>query len=260
LNTRIIKSFAGLVLLTFIFSGNLQAQIVNVELQRMQNDSIKLAGHAAASFQYQQNNKKELLQLNISAAVQLRSKCLKDVLLILGSYELSKSNTSTLSNAGFAHLRYTRKFNKFFRWEVFTQYQSNPVLLLKMRALAGTGPRFKIANKPKLKSSVGTLYMFEHEESSETIPKTYNHHRLSAYFTLTWTLPGNVCELSTITYYQPRIDFFNDFRLTHQSAISFALGKHIALVAGLRYLYDAFPPEDVVKSSFASDLGIKASF
>lgn len=253
-------SFVSSFLLLFILAENLQAQIINVESKRMQNDSIKLAGNASASFSYQQNNKSVLLQLISTATIQFRSKSLKDIFLILGSYELSKSNTSTLSNAGFAHLRYTRKFNSYFRWEVFTQFQSNPVLLLKMRAVAGTGPRFKIINKPKLKSSLGVLYMFEHDETIEATPQTNNNHRISSYFTFTWSLPKNIGEFSTITYYQPRIDYFNDFRLTNQTALSFALGKNIALVIGLRYLYDAFPPEGVIKSSFASTMGIKVGF
>ncbi len=249
----------GLIALLLLIKVT-NAQIVNVESHRMQNDSIKLAGHAGASFSYQQNNQKELLQLSVSAALQLRSKSLKDVFLMLGSYEVSKSNSSTLTNAGFAHLRYTRKFNSYFRWEVFMQYQSNPVLLLEMRLLAGTGPRFKILNKPGLKSSLGSLYMFEHEKTNETVPETHNHHRISAYFTFTWSLPKKIGEFSTITYYQPRIDYFNDFRITNQTALSFGLGKHIAFVVGLRYLYDAFPPEGVIRNSFSSEMGIKASF
>lgn len=252
--------FAGIVLLLFFITGNLQAQIINVESQRLQNDSIKLAGNAAASFSYQQNNKATLLQLNTSATIQVRSKSLKDVFLLFGAYEISKSNTSTLSNAGFVHFRYTQKFNKYFRLEAFVQYQSNPVLLFKTRFLAGTGPRIKILNKPKIKSSLGLLYMFEYEETLETIRNIHRDHRISSYFTFTWSLPDKIGELSTITYFQPRIDYFNDFRLTNQTSISFALGKHISLVIGMRYLYDAYPPDGVIRNSFASNMGIKASF
>ncbi|HPS28151.1 MAG TPA: DUF481 domain-containing protein [Bacteroidales bacterium] len=258
---KTLKKISGTGLLAlWLFIGVANAQIVNVESQRMQNDSIKLAGHAGASFSYQQNNEKVLMQLSTSAALQLRSKSLKDVFLMLGSYEISKSNSNTLTNAGFAHLRYTRKFNSYFRWEVFMQYQSNPVLLLKMRLLAGTGPRFKILNNPGLKSSLGTLYMFEHEKTQETVPETHNHQRISAYFTFTWSLPKKIGEFSTITYYQPRIDYFNDFRITNQTALSFGLGKHIAFVVGIRYLYDAFPPEGVIRNSFSSEMGVKANF
>jgi hypothetical protein len=253
-------SFTGFLLLLFFSVGNLQAQIINVESQRLQNDSIKLAGNAAASFSYQQNNKETLLQLNTSATIQLRSKCLKDVFLLFGAYEISKSNTSMLSNAGFVHMRYTRKFNKHLRLEAFTQYQSNPVLLIKTRVLAGTGPRIKILNKPTIKSSLGVLYMFEYEETCETIPEIHRHHRISSYFTFTWSLPNKIGELSTITYYQPRIDYFKDFRLTNQTEIGFALGKHISLVVGMRYLYDAYPPEGVIRNSFATNMGIRASF
>jgi hypothetical protein len=253
-------SFSIIFLLLFLTSGLLKAQLVNVESQRLQNDTTRFAGIIKASFSYQQNNNSILSQLNGSATLQVRSKSLKDIFLLLGSYDLVKSNSSQLSNAGFVHYRYTHKFNRFFRWEAFTQYQNNEVLLLDRRLLIGTGPRFKILNKPNLKSSLGTLYMFENEKTSELIPQIHNDHRMSSYFTFTYSFAGNLCEINTITYYQPVLNNFADCRITNQTSISFNFKKHISFEIGVKYLYDSSPPQGVINNTFSSNMGIKAGF
>ncbi len=255
-----VKAVLLTATLIFIISSFSKAQLVNVESQRLQNDTTRFAGVIKASFAYQQNNNSILSQLNGSATMQARSKSLKDIFLLLGSYDLVKSNISQLSNAGFVHYRYTHKFNKILRWEAFTQYQNNEVLLLDRRLLIGTGPRFKIINKPNLKSSLGTLYMFENEKTSEAVPQINTDHRLSSYFTFTYSFADNICEINTITYYQPVLNNFSDCRITNQTALSFNLKKHFSFEIGVKYLYDSSPPQGVINNSFSSNMGIKAGF
>lgn len=236
------------------------AQLINVESKRMQEDTVSFAGAVASSFSYEQNNDATLLQTSNSVTLQTRSKSRKDVFLLLGSYDLKKTNSGNFSNAGFAHFRYTRKFNKYFRWECFVQYQANPVLLLDKRSLIGTGPRLKVFNKPNLKLSLGAMYMYELENTLEDIPQQYSDHRLSTYFTVNYVIINDKVEITSVTYYQPLFQDFSDLRITNQTSISLFFTKNLSFDIGLKYLYDASPPVGVVSNSFLTKLGLKFSF
>lgn len=255
-----IISISLFIISVFIINKNATAQLINVESNRMQEDTSRFAGQVSASFSYQQNNNSTLLEAKGALNLQTRSKSRKDVFLLLGNYDLKQANTGNLSNDGFVHFRYTHKFNNFFRLEGFVQYQTNPVLLLDNRMLIGTGPRFKILNKPTLKSSLGTMYMFEIENTLEKIPNHYTNHRLSTYFTFNYVFADDKIEFNTIAYYQPLFNNFADFRITNQTMLSFKILKRISLQFGINYLYDASPPKGVIGNSFSSVMGVKADF
>ncbi len=258
MNSRIC--FIILLLFALYFSESAKAQLINVESNRMQEDTTSFTGLVAASFSYQQNNNATLLQTSGTSSIQARSKSRKEVYLLLANYNLAKTNSGDLSNAGFVHFRYTHKFNSFFRMEGFVQYQINPVLLLDNRSLFGTGPRFKILNNSKLKSSLGTMYMFELENTLEEIPNHYTNHRLSTYFTFNYVFADEKVEFNTITYYQPLFNDFNDFRINNQTSLSIAVIKNLSIEFGISYLYDSSPPIGVIGNSFSSKMGVKASF
>ena len=246
------------ILFFFISNLTLKAQLINVESERMQTDSLKFTGHLAASFSYQQNNNELLSQFNGSVAIQTKTKSLKDVFLLLGGYETIESNSNMLSNAKFAHFRYTRKFKKHFRWEAFVQTQNNLTLLLKKRIILGTGPRFRVIHNKKIMLSLGSLYMYENEETLESRPQIHNNQRISSYLSFNYIGFGEFCELNSITYFQPRIDLFNDYRFSTQTSLNIAFSKSISLIFGLRFMYEAFPPEGVNKNSFSTEMGLKA--
>jgi len=244
-----------------IISTNLiHAQLVNVESKRLQNDTTRFATVLRASYMYKQSNTTTFSLLNGSATIQARSKSLKDIFLALGSYDLTKSNSNNINNAGFVHLRYTRKFNDFLRWGAFAQNQTHEKLKIDNRTLIGTGPRFKLVNKPNFKSSLGTLYMYEIEETLEDNPQQNLDHRLSSYFTFTYAFPNDICELNSITYYQPVVNNFSDCRITNQTSLSFKVIKQVSFEVSVKYLYDTSPPEGVISHSFASKMGVKVSF
>ena len=236
------------------------SQLVNVESKRMQDDTTSFSGAVASSFSYEQNNKATLLQTNNSLTMQTRSKSRKDVFLLLGSYELKKTDAGNFSNAGFLHFRYTRRFIKYFHWEGFVQYQANPVLLLDNRSLLGTGPRLKIFDKPNLNLSLGAMYMYELENTLEDIPQFYINHRLSTYLSFNYVIAKDRIEITTITYYQPLFNDFSDLRVTNQTSISLIFTKNLSFEIGIKYLYDANPPISVISNSFVNNIGLKLNF
>lgn len=62
------------------------------------------------------------------------------------------------------HLRYNYKFNHLIRFELFTQFQQNEILMIQERWLNGTGLRFKLADIENFRAYLGFLGMFEVEK------------------------------------------------------------------------------------------------
>lgn len=234
--------------------------MVNIESQRMQTDSIRLAGNMNFSLSYQENNNVSLFVTKNAAAIQYKTKSLKDIFLFLGNLDISKSESTEFSNSAFAHFRYTRKINKWLRWEAFAQVQYNRLLSVGIRSLTGTGPRFKLFGAENAVGYLGTLYMFEYEETTEINPEVHQDHRLSSYLTMTVGVPRIKGEMVTTTYFQPRFDLLNDFRVSHQTSLAFNITRHFKWITGFSYMYDENPPQGVNRETLSLDQGFRIEF
>lgn len=237
-----------------------QAQMVNIESQRMQTDSLRRAGHFNLSLSYQENNNAKFFTAKSALMLQYKSKSLKDIFMVIGNYDLAQGNTTDFSNSGFAHFRYTRKLNSWLRWEAFSQVQYNKLLSVGMRWLTGTGPRFKLLGAKNAVAYFGTLYMYEYEEVTGTQPEIHRDHRLSSYLTMTFGFPKISGELVSTTYFQPRLNQLDDFRLMQQTQLVFNITKKFKWATGFSFLYDAFPPEGVTARAITLDQGFRLDF
>lgn len=72
-------------------------------------------------------------------------------------------NGSRSSDERLIHIRHIRKLVDDFSIEAFGQINYDKKLLIKNRELFGTGLRYKVLNFDKSDMSIGTAYMFEHE-------------------------------------------------------------------------------------------------
>lgn len=168
--------------LIFYFASSAQL-IVNVENSRIHSDTTGWKGNIGTSFSFAKNVQQVL---NINAAMHFQYKTKKDLYLLLANYNLLKGNNQEFSNNMFYHLRYNRKLGKVVRWEVFTQLQQNNVNNIDLRALFGTGPRFKMIESQTFRLYAAALVMFEHERDKKPTV-TYNDIRGDAYLTSTYS-------------------------------------------------------------------------
>lgn len=251
------------LLIVVVFSLNasvLFSQLVNIESRRMQTDTLRLAGNADVSFNYQKTNDVTLNVFKTSLSAQGKSKNLKHIVLALGNYHLASSNNSTINNAGFGHLRYNYKWNKWLRWEAYTQVQFNELLSLRYRFLTGTGARFKLNHGETIKTYLGVSAFYEHEEIQD-IQETINTDvRMSNYFVVSIKFPNKRGEITSTTYYQPLFRALNDFRITNQSLIQLNITKQLAFTTAVNYFFDANPPVDVQPSTFSLSNGLRFTF
>lgn len=233
------------------------AQLVNIESQRMQTDTIRAAGNASVNYSYQKTNGISSSHFKTSASLQLKSKSLKNIFLILGSYDLAKSFGMTSNNAGFAHIRYNYKINPWLRWEVYTQLQFNELLSLKTRALTGTGARFKINKGKSFKMYLGLSAFYEYEEVRDPQFTASGDMRFSSYGVISWKLPNNLGEFTSVTYYQPSLFSLSDFRINSQNALVLKLTKHIAFTTQFNYFTDSNPPNGVDREVISLENGLR---
>ncbi|GHV58975.1 hypothetical protein FACS1894182_12350 [Bacteroidia bacterium] len=235
------------------------AQLVNIETYRIKNDSTRFSALASLTFAYSKQNADELLDAGSSGLVKLTLSP-QNYLLLLGSYRLLKSENNKHENSRLGHLRYTYKFKPWLAAEAFSQYQSDEKRALKHRVLTGAGPRFQIFATQKWSSAIGCLYMTEWEELTwvRTLRITpHTTHRFSSYVAANWLIGEDIFELTTVTYYQPKITEFANYRISNNTSIDLNITKRFAFGFALNYNYDSFPPRGILKNAFSTTAGVK---
>ena len=216
-------------------------QLVNIENQRIQSDSIRTITIVDLQYSYQNNNNEELSLGNFSATHQYKTKNLKNYFLLLGNIDYSFANGEELSNAGLIHFRYNRKLNKKLRLEAFTQYQYNKILGVESRNLIGIGPRYKLNKSKKIIFYIGSLLMQEFEKTSDNM-NTLSYQRLSNYLSLSLKNKAKTLEFTSVVYYQPNINLWEDYRLSSQTSLAFNITSKLQFVNSVNYGYDSYSP------------------
>jgi hypothetical protein len=231
-------------------------QLVNIENQRVQSDSVRTITLIDLMYNYQNNNNEELSMVNFSATHQYKTKNLKDYFLLLGNIDYSLANREELSNSGLIHFRYNRKLNKKLKIEVFIQYQYNKILGIESRSLIGVGPRYKINKSDKTVFYVGSLLMQEFEKASDNL-NTLSYQRLSNYLSLSVKNSAKTIEFTSVVYYQPNINLWEDYRLSSQASLAFNITSKLQFVNSINYGYDSFAPTNVNKKNIILTNGFK---
>jgi len=245
-----------IVLLIFGFTLNSQAQLVNIESQRVQSDSVRTITVLDLLYNYQNNNNEELSLINFSATHQYKTKDLKNYFLLLGNIDYSLANGEELSNSGLIHFRYNRKLNDRLRIEAFSQYQYNKILGIESRNLIGIGPRYKINKSDKMVFYIGSLLMQEFEKASDNT-KTMSYQRLSSYLSISIKNKAKTLEFTSVVYYQPNINLWKDYRLSNQTTLAFNISSKLQFVNSINYGFDSYAPTNISKQNIILSNGFK---
>ena len=244
------------VLLIFGFTLNSQAQLVNIESQRVQSDSVRTITVLDLLYNYQNNNNEELSPINFSATHRYKTKDLKNYFLLLGNIDYSLANGEELSNSGLIHFRYNRKLNDRLRIEAFSQYQYNKILGIESRNLIGIGPRYKINKSDKMVFYIGSLLMQEFEKASDNT-KTMSYQRLSSYLSISIKNKAKTLEFTSVVYYQPNINLWKDYRLSNQTTLAFNISSKLQFVNSINYGFDSYAPTNISKQNIILSNGFK---
>src|SRR5688572_4862245 len=247
------------IIATLLLLGSLHAnaQIVNIERQRISTDTSGWFGRAIGSFSGSKTTK-SILSVASATLLEYKSRSTKDLWLMITELNLIKSASEKFTNSGFGHLRYNRKLGNVVRWELFTQIQYNSLTKIDQRILGGTGFRFKLTPYEEAKFYWGISYMYEYEKLLD--PEVYHKdHRASSYFSFTLTPTETVSLISTL-YVQPLIKDARDYRISNESTLVLGITKKLSLNASFKYAYDSRPPEGVPLNTYSFSNGLELQF
>lgn len=243
-------------MLYIFFAATVRSQIVNVESYRKKTDTIGWAGNAEATIFINKNND---FVLAFNTNIQLQYKTKRSLYLMLTDLATVRANTDQrFVNGGFQHFRYNYKITDRFVWEAFVQGQFSEPLGIDWRYLAGTGPRYKIFGGDQFRLYVAALYMSEWEKTND-INSGIQYNRMSSYVSFTLAPNENVSVVST-TYYQPRFDQWDDYRIAESLNIKTNITKQLYFKLEYTLLYDTKPPAGIVNTTYNLNSGFGLDF
>ncbi len=225
-----------------------------MENRQLDNDSTPWKGQVELNV-YAIKNNASLFRLGSGSQIEYHEQ--KNTYLSLNELRLILSRGRDLENRGFQHFRYQRELNDLISLEVFTQFQFDQILRIKIRQLNGIGPRFRIHKKGKERLFVGVHYMYEYEE--EYVTGNINRdHRMSSHITVSKKFERSV--INGIVYYQPLFTDFSDYRISASTAYSIELRTQLYFNIRLELAHDSNPVEGVTELTYTLVNGFNLAF
>lgn len=262
-----LPSRAFILSLCFLFASSipLSAQVVNTEKLRSGQKDEGWFFDGALDFGANRNNAGQTVRLGIRTRLEYLQNRHKYMLLgqtYLTQFlnvNVSGSVPRNFTNRRFAHLRYNYQFNDRLTWEAFTQVQFNQIQLIRLRWLTGTGPRFRLIQNDSSRLYAGAIYMYEYEEefkaTDEPKPTELDiinrDSRLSTYISGAYGW-RNILTLEHITYYQPNLSDFADYRISSETTFSVAISEKVTFNTYFQLIYDTRPPDPAVPPTMYS--------
>ena len=238
------------LLVIFFFPAVLLAQIVNIEEQRITgtNDTTHWYGQLRLSGSLVKV-KDQILQFNATTKVEYKRS--KRMVLLLLDGKFLRAGDQNFSNAGFSHLRFNQKITDVVGWEAYTQAQYNKLLLIRLRALAGTGLRFRVFKDQTGKNRIyaGLAGLYEYNRFLEGY-EDQAWSRISSYLSFTLRPSEGVTLVST-TYFQPQISRFDNYRFSSEWRLAMPLGRKVNFTTDFTWSVDRSLPTGAPQSTYA---------
>ncbi len=199
---------------------------------------------------------KDLQEFNLEGNFDYRWDDFYTFLVYQGEY--GWQGGEEFSNEMLGHFRFVNRLSDWLRVETYFQSDFNKSRLLNFRYLVGSGFRLKIFNGASSNSSFGTGYMYENEkldlEKTASHPAHTSVHRWTNYLTYQLKAREGVY-ISSVIYYQPQFDDFNDYRVLNESSLLVSLGSHFSLSVAFILRYDSKPPDTINELDTKSRIG-----
>ena len=250
--------FKKLLFIGFLSSSFLlKAQVINVEGIRSLTDSSRFVGSASLNVELTKNVNDIF---NISNDITLQYSLKKSTFLFLNKFEFKEVNDKKFTNKSIQHLRYNYRFHQKVAFESFVQFQKDKVSFINYRTLAGLGARFKVHQSEKNSFYIGTLFMYEYENSiglnNDIIQKDT---RGDFYFSFIYK-PKKSIAITSTTYYQPVINELKDYRISSETSLLINLFKNLDFTTTFSYQFDELPVLGIPKEQYKLKNGITYNF
>ena len=236
-----------LVILSFL---TYSFAIVSIEPKDIGDKKVGVSAETGVSLEINRGNT-DTTSASLSARVQVDKKeCLCYAIV---SYEYGESKGEKNKDRAFLHIRDLNRINEDNVWEFFAQIQKDDFKDQKLRALLGTGERYRFYNNNDGKAYLGIGAFYEREEIKGEDKKDY--FRGNIYLSFKKRFNKNV-KMAFISYYQPKLDEFSDYESISSLEFSVKLTDKLNLLILSKYNYDSKPAKDIKKYDFTQKMGI----
>ncbi len=248
-----------IITLFFLTIHNLNGQIINIEDKRVAlGDSIKFKGFGDLGVNFYRNDKQSM---TFKANMQLEYVNRKHFVLLLSGFNLIRTEgVANTLNDGFTHLRYNYDLPKKWVYEAFVQGQYNERTRVLFRGLMGTGIRLKLKHGKKQRYYIGLAYFLESNQFKDTTARQLDN-RLSGYLSYNINF-GEKSRFVHTTYVQPRLDNWQNIRVSSEASLLFIISKHLTFRTTFNTSYDSDPrlPESVPDWIYTLTNGLRFEF
>jgi hypothetical protein len=230
---------------------------VNVEPLRNQLKDRGFGARVGASAASYAGNTRGVA-LSGAAFAGFRSAANLGYLATSGSYT-ALGGTVSIAN-WFAHVRHDYALFERVSWEEFAQLESDRFRRITWRELLGTGPRFQLIDAESSELFLGTAYMYEYTSlSGDAGRDSGGVHRLSSYVALTLHAHPKI-SVSSVTYFQPRIDEPADFLVLSSNDADFEVTGRLHSKLSAKARYDSRPAPGVKSADLELSSGLELRF
>lgn len=245
-----INKVFSLLCLIFLFS-HCPAQMVNIELRRMQKDSIRFASRNDLSGSYSNNDGEYIYSGSVSSTNLYTSKNFKSVFLAYAYYSLIFGNEEEFDNTSHLHFRYNYRINNVFSGECFVQHSSNRLLDVSQRLMTGFGIRVKLISSENVRFLLGESLLIDHEIGNDR-DTNYTLMRNNLYVSASIDIIKEKLELTNIIYWQPAFTDFMDYNILEQLKLDLHVSKTVRAFILFDYFLDTKTPNK--EEEYTSDL------
>ncbi len=167
-----------------------------------------------------------------------------------------------LESDRYLHVRYNHWLGE--RWQTFhfVQLQGSRTSLLQQRVLLGSGLRRRLFDgAATFDLGTGAMYEREHLDPDRITgahPVESQVWRMANLMVATRRLTDSV-RLIGVSYYQPDLSAFEDFRLLADLSLVFSLTENVELVLRNEWRHDHRPPEGIDRDDFLLRTGVTVS-
>ena len=237
-------------------SINSHSQIVNIENIRLASKPEGLTGNVDLNINFTMNT---VQLLNIGDRVRIGYRKNQHYILLLTDHSFIKTNSISIVNLGFEHVRYTYtlKDSGNIAVEAFEQAQFNKIQKINLRILLGGGFRFHLLDQKNYQLNLGTGFMFEYEElidyglSNDVLSN--NYLSFDGQF-------NDVVGLNTISYFQPKLIDFGNYRFANETQIRFKINKYLTYRIIYFLSHDSRDIDEVRKTNYTFKNALSFTF
>ncbi len=243
-----------------IFTFSICSGQVNTEKYRKEYDKRGFVVNNAFLFGFTTGN---IEYLSIKEFFRLDYIAKKSNYFLVGSYHTKKSDSARIINQGFMHLRGIRNISDRFSVETFIQKEFSEFIDLNDRNLIGGGGRINLINYQS-KDTLSTFRIFcgfglmYEAEVYDTEPENTKKNLLRStnYLTMKWDVNDKI-EVSNVTYFQPSLERFRNFRIVSELNVEFLIIKKVYFSVDFAMRYDNEPVTNVEKYDISINNGLR---